>query len=305
MQIIFLRAAGVRHLRLSWWFITLCITSILFIGAGLTWFLMPMLQPHSSISPTQLLRKDTLNETGIAVVANRLGQLQARLDQLDSLSSRLGRALGLGSKKTEKEDKKENGAAVPTRSLSPQALPAALQDQSLLTSEIDTLAQHISFQQDKLGQLEGILAKRQLLALSWPNQIPVRAAHNTSAFGWRQDPFTGIRTFHEGMDLAAPAGHAILAAAPGKVVFAGMHSGYGIMAEIDHGRGIRTRYGHAQGFLVRPGDLVRGGQVIGSVGSTGRSTGSHLHFEVRMNGVAQNPQNFLGVSQATLLAQAS
>lgn len=275
------------------------------MGAGLAWFLMPMLQPQNGIPQTELSRKEMLNETGVSVVANRLGQLQARLDQLDSLSSRLGRALGLGAKKLEKDDKKENGAAAPARSLSPQTLPAVLQDQSLLTTEIDALAQHISFQQDKLGQLEGILAKRQLLALSWPNQIPVRAAHNTSRFGWREDPITGIRTFHEGVDLAAPAGHAILAAAPGKVVFAGMHSGYGIMAEIDHGRGIRTRYGHAQGFLVRPGDLVRGGQVIGSVGSTGRSTGSHLHFEVRINGVPQNPQNFLGVSQATLLAQAS
>lgn len=305
MQIIFLRAAGARHLRLSWWFITLCITSILSIGAGLTWLLMPMLQPQSSPPPIQLSRKDMLNETGVAVVVNRLGQLQARLDQLDSLSSRLGRALGLGSKKTEKEGKKENSAAVPTQSLSSYVLPAVSQDQSSLTTEIDTLAQHINFQQDKLGQLEDILAKRQLLALSWPSQIPVRAAHNTSAFGWRQDPFTGIRTFHEGIDLAVPAGHAILAAAPGKVVFAGMHSGYGVMAEIDHGRGIRTRYGHAQGFLVRPGDLVRGGQVIGSVGNTGRSTGSHLHFEVRINGTAQDPQNFLGVSQATLLAQTS
>lgn len=390
MQIIVLRATGARNLQLSWLHIGVCIALLFFLGATLAWLLRPLLVSETAVS--DLPHKESISATGMSAITNRLGQLQARIEQIDNLSARLGRALGIsaGQKRIEvAEDsfrtmplppaetfRSTALGTVPTvlapspvtvKATSPVVAPPSFKNEhvkamtkpipsrgeekvkpgkarenmpdpkkeevheseqmtdmvvppadsyhyqlaKMPTSEeelsgiMNQMAQRISFQQIKLGQMESELGRRQLLALSWPSQKPVIDASNSSTFGWRRDPFTGIRTFHEGLDLAAPAGHSILAAAPGKVVFAGMHSGYGLMAEIDHGRGIRTRYGHAQGFNVRAGDLVRAGQEIGQVGSTGRSTGSHLHFEVRINGVPQNPQRFLGVSAASLLAHAS
>jgi murein DD-endopeptidase MepM/ murein hydrolase activator NlpD len=115
----------------------------------------------------------------------------------------------------------------------------------------------------------------------------------SSSFGWRIDPFTGQKSFHEGLDFPSEAGTPIAAAASGKVIFAEVHPQYGKMIEIDHGNGLVTRYAHASRLFVKEGDLVVRGQMVATVGSTGRATGPHLHFEVRLNGVPQNPARFL------------
>ena len=122
---------------------------------------------------------------------------------------------------------------------------------------------------------------------------PVADIWYSSSFGYRIDPFTGQNAFHEGVDFPADAGTPVVAAASGKVVFAGEQPQYGKMVEIDHGNGLVTRYAHASQLNVRDGDLVLRGQRVATVGSTGRSTGPHLHFEVRLNGVPQNPARFL------------
>ena len=116
----------------------------------------------------------------------------------------------------------------------------------------------------------------------------------TSAFGLRRDPFTGASRRHAGIDIAAPHGTDILSAAAGRVFFAGRAGGYGNMVELDHGSGLRTRYAHLSRILVAPGTAVAEGQVIAEAGSTGRSTGSHLHFEVRQDGAPRNPLTYLG-----------
>ena len=118
----------------------------------------------------------------------------------------------------------------------------------------------------------------------------------SSNFGVRIDPFTGESAFHEGIDFPAEAGTPILAAASGKVNYSGFHTQYGRMVEIDHGNGLVSRYAHASAVNVGEGDLVVRGQRIGAVGSSGRSTGPHLHFEVRLFGVPQNPARFLSAS---------
>jgi murein DD-endopeptidase MepM/ murein hydrolase activator NlpD len=127
-----------------------------------------------------------------------------------------------------------------------------------------------------------------------PTVMPIAIGLITSAFGVRTDPITRSRAMHEGQDFAAPVGTPILAAASGIVIEAYTHPEYGQMIDIDHGNDLVTRYAHASSLMVRRGDLVRRGQQIARVGSTGRSTGAHLHFEVRTAGVAVDPVRFLG-----------
>jgi murein DD-endopeptidase MepM/ murein hydrolase activator NlpD len=130
-------------------------------------------------------------------------------------------------------------------------------------------------------------------AISVPSSKPVQTATYTSGYGVRSDPFRGSAAMHAGIDLAAPMGTPIYATADGVVDRAEWSGGYGNMVEIDHGKGLQTRFGHLSRILVHPGDRVVRGQEIAMMGSTGRSTGSHLHYEVRIDGHAVNPVPFL------------
>lgn len=131
------------------------------------------------------------------------------------------------------------------------------------------------------------------LLVAVPSGIPADGMQITSGFGTRFDPFNGARAIHAGIDFRGPHGSPIRAAAPGRVSFVGQKSGYGNVVEVDHGHGFLTRYAHLSGFNARAGDEVLSGQTIARMGSTGRSTGTHLHFEIRVNGIAVNPRRFL------------
>ena len=133
----------------------------------------------------------------------------------------------------------------------------------------------------------------------WPVTGPI-----TSFFGQRIDPFNGEGAFHSGVDISCAYGQPVMAPADGTVTYADMHPGYGRMIEIDHGNGIVTRYGHLSGFAVADGQSVRRGQVIGYVGLSGRSTGPHLHYEVRVNDTPVNPHQFLRATIDTMTASA-
>ncbi len=144
--------------------------------------------------------------------------------------------------------------------------------------------------------LEGALFRMEVLErtlVAVPSGNPANVMMLSSSYGYRHDPFTGASAMHSGLDFPGPLGTPILAAAPGKVVFVGQRSGYGNVVEVDHGQGILTRYAHLSGFTAKVGTQVAAGEQIAKMGSTGRSTGSHLHFEVRLNGVAVNPRRFL------------
>lgn len=144
--------------------------------------------------------------------------------------------------------------------------------------------------------LEGALFRMEVLErtlVAVPSGKPADVLMMTSSYGYRADPFTGAGAMHAGIDFRGPIGTPIVAAAPGRVVFVGQKAGYGNVVEVDHGQGILTRYAHLSGFTTRVGAQVAAGQQIAKMGSTGRSTGSHLHFEVRLNGVAVNPRRFL------------
>ena len=133
-----------------------------------------------------------------------------------------------------------------------------------------------------------------------PQVIPAAGKHITSGFGYRSDPFAGSAAFHAGLDFKGPTGAPIFSAAKGRVVFVGQRPGYGNCVDIDHGNGLRTRYAHMSAFRARVGQTVMAGQPIGAVGSTGRSTGPHLHFEVRLHGQPVNPRPFLEVAPNVL-----
>ena len=171
--------------------------------------------------------------------------------------------------------------------LSLEDLQATLNDLEQLTGE----------RTDLLTVMESRLIDQRLKNLMTPTQQPLPGADVGSRFGWRIDPFTGRQALHTGLDFQAETGTPIGAAAGGVVVTADAHAQYGQMVEVDHGNGLITRYAHASRLLVKKGDLVKRGQRLALVGSTGRSTGAHLHFEVLVQGVPQDPHKFLVAGQ--------
>ncbi|MDO9367114.1 MAG: M23 family metallopeptidase [Sphingopyxis sp.] len=157
------------------------------------------------------------------------------------------------------------------------------------TGRASSLGKSFAALESALFRME--VLERTLVAI--PSGQPANVLMLSSSFGYRSDPFTGAGAMHSGLDFPGPMGTPILAAAPGRVVYVGQKSGYGNVVEVDHGQGILTRYAHLSGFTSTVGAQVAAGQQIAKMGSTGRSTGSHLHFEVRLNGVAVNPRRFL------------
>ncbi len=218
----------------------------------------------------------------IDVMARRLGELQVQLLQLESLGERVA---GLAGIKTNvgKGVPGQGGAWVPGPALS-------ITDLQSMQDRLEISAQQ---QSDVFTMLESRLFDRKLAVMRIPTQTPTVNGEISSPFGWRMDPVTGHSALHSGLDFRATTGEAILAAAGGVVVVQDYHPEYGNMIEIDHGNAITTRYAHASKTWVKKGDLIKRGQKIAEVGTSGRSTGSHLHFEVLIQGIAHDPQKFL------------
>lgn len=218
------------------------------------------------------------------LMANRLGELQGRLLQLDSLGDRVSDLAGIKPKAA------AEGAAKPGQG--GPFLPAPL-SATELQQEIERLAQAVDRQADDLAFMEFRLLEKRVEERLMPTTLPVKNAVLGSGFGYRNDPFAGLRSRHDGLDFAAPTGTPVVAAADGVVLTASYHPEFGNMIDIDHGDGLMSRYAHLSAMDVAESQIVRRGEKIGAVGTTGRSTGPHLHFEVRMLGVPQNPANFL------------
>lgn len=221
-------------------------------------------------------------ENNLQLMATRLGELQGKVLQLDSLGERVS---GLAGVKREKATAAKPGQGGPY-------LAAPLSSDEL-QQEIDRLAGDVEQHNDDLAFLEFKLLEKRVKDRLLPTTLPVKNAVLGSSFGPRIDPIAGLRARHDGLDFAAETGAPVVAAADGVVLIAAPHPEFGNMIDIDHGDGLISRYAHLSRIDVVPGSLVRRGDNIGAVGSTGRSTGPHLHFEVRMLGVAQNPAHFL------------
>lgn len=220
----------------------------------------------------------------------KLAELQAETTRINALGMRLTQLAHL-------EDGEFNfdqppavgGPSGPVLSAEEGAAPTGTQ----LGTSIDALTRQLSAQSRQLALLESVLSDRELDASLLPTGQPVRAGYASSSYGRRADPFSGFTAFHSGVDFAGPRGSDVLSVADGVVQFAGRINGYGNAVEIDHGNGYMTRYAHNDKNTVVVGDRVKAGQVIAKMGSTGRSTGSHVHFEVWLNGRVVNPNQYL------------
>ena len=222
-------------------------------------------------------------------MALRLGELQARMLRLDGLGERLAKTAGL---KPQELPSLQPGAA-PGRGGPVSSLPSRNLSVREFADMVDELTRQVDARSDQLSVLEALLVHDSANRKFLPTLYPVVDGWFSSNFGYRIDPFTGQSSMHEGIDFPAESGTPIVAAASGKVVVSEWHPAYGKMLEIDHGNGLVSRYAHTSSIVVKEGDLVVRGQRVATVGSTGRSTGPHLHFEVRLNGVPQNPARFL------------
>jgi murein DD-endopeptidase MepM/ murein hydrolase activator NlpD len=230
----------------------------------------------------EIEQRDRFVRENLDAMARKLGEMQAKLVQLEALGERVSGLAGVNPAEIRVQPGR-GGALVGSRPLSLQELQATLDDLDRLTDN----------RSDLLTVVESRLFDQRMRRMMIPTQLPIPGGNLGSRFGWRIDPFTGGSALHTGLDFQADTGAPITAAAGGIVVTQQLHPEYGNMIELDHGNGLVTRYAHASRTYVRRGDLVKRGQRIADVGTTGRSTGPHLHFEVLVQGVPQDPKKFL------------
>jgi murein DD-endopeptidase MepM/ murein hydrolase activator NlpD len=296
MQLIFMRGpfsranvlvVKLRHIASL--IILLVILAGLFVTAGLYLAArfgenIPIIQ--DIVNSRQIERHLEMAESPnpLDAMAIRLAEMTAQLAQLDAISTRLMKSNGFKDHAPLKQQLGQGGMwHEDEKSLSYQEINAIMSD---VEAQIERRA-------DTLSIIDNDFQRSRVKFLSLANESPLTNTHIVSNFGMRIDPFTGRRSTHEGIDFIAPTGTPILAAAAGVVTQAKWNSDYGNMIEIEHNNKTTTRYAHASELLVKQGEIVRLGQKIALVGSTGRSTGPHLHFEVRVDGVPHDPSKFL------------
>ena len=260
------------------------------LGAGIHYF-----QVARDAAENRILRDENLTLCGqLKSVRERIEHIGSTLDRVERFDQKL-RAMTMLS------DPQRNLAMGPTETEPGMTAPAtetqftqltSLESSKALAGRLDRLSAEATRQEQSLQELQAYFQDQKSLLASTPSLWPARG-WVTSDFGQRLDPYTADRVMHAGMDIAAPHGKEVFAPSDGTVVFAGLEGGYGNVIVIDHGYGIKTRYGHLAKLLVKAGDRVKRGSHIAAVGNTGRSTGPHLHYEVRVNGIPQNPRKFI------------
>jgi len=263
--------------------LTLQYTLVRFAPEGLSDGVRTLL---SKIQSEERQKQQSYVYSSLDTMAARVGQMQAQMQRLDALGARLAKLTGMKPEEFRFDQPPPQGGPLIT-------LPGQEISADDLDRQLNRLAQVVNDRGDKLLALETMLLQNQLNRKLLPSIPPVTEGFYSSNFGWRIDPFTGASAMHEGVDYMVQAGTPIRASAGGVVAYSAQHPQYGNMIEIDHGNGIVTRYAHASRLLMKVGQVVRRGEKIAEVGSTGRSTGNHLHFEVRYKGIAQNPVRFL------------
>ncbi|MDE2349674.1 MAG: M23 family metallopeptidase, partial [Gammaproteobacteria bacterium] len=240
-----------------------------------------ILQQQAQIEQVRRTFQEKVN-----ALAMQVGQMDASVIRLDALGRRLTHMANI-------DDGEFNFGSPPPQGGEGDS-PGQPAEIPSISAMVDRLQGELASREQQLGVLENLIMTRELNKQVYPAGSPVKAGWISSYFGDRSDPFTGFTEFHKGLDIAAPAGTHVDAVAAGLVTWAGPRSGYGNMVEINHGNGLATRYCHNEKLLVRVGDLVHKGEEIALLGSTGRSTGPHLHFEVLKNGAAVNPLPYVG-----------
>jgi murein DD-endopeptidase MepM/ murein hydrolase activator NlpD len=238
-------------------------------------------------SAIKQVKEDSL--TNIDALGERLGQMQAELLRLNALGERLVKMSGLSGHEFDFTDPPAMGGPE-----QPSATHTRVEE---LAEEMSHLFRELQDRESKLNLLQQMIMERRLDAQTMPEGAPIRSGYITSPFGYRSDPINGRREFHSGIDFAGKRGTDVTAVADGLVTFAGWQHGYGNTVEIRHGNGLVTRYGHNEKLLVKVGELVKKGQTIAELGSTGRSTGPHVHFEVIKDGKPVNPMKYVELGE--------
>lgn len=223
-------------------------------------------------------------ESATEFYARQLGGLQAETIRLRMFSERLAEIAGYDSSAFSLDEHPGQGGIEKDGS----ALSSDVLDLS-----IEQLSEELRNQQEALTALEQYLLTEDTIAASIPTGKPVKDGWVSSFYGYRIDPFNGKKTFHEGLDIAARSGTNVQSVADGIVTWVGQRGGYGGLVEVDHGNGYVTRYAHNKTIKVKKGDRVNKGETLALMGSTGRSTGPHVHFEVLRDGQHVNPYNFI------------
>jgi murein DD-endopeptidase MepM/ murein hydrolase activator NlpD len=278
-------AAKFRRLRVSKNFL---LTSGAFLGVL---FIAGLMFPHFVLKSTQLrasvdklsLENDELKKAN-EKFSTALIDLRTRLSEFETKATKF--AMMVGVEDLNGQQLAAGGGSFDMKGLSPKAT------QSIIEGEISTLKERSGVLQDSFRILDMAFQKQSLLLSSTPSIYPVRGLMG-NGFGWRRDPFTGMRDFHQGLDLVAPPGTKVVTPADGIVTRVGPSGGFGQAIIIAHGYGIITRFGHLSAYNVRVGQRVKRGDVIGTVGSTGRSTGPHLHYELLVHQRNVDPVKYI------------
>jgi murein DD-endopeptidase MepM/ murein hydrolase activator NlpD len=235
---------------------------------------------------TEIIRARKSAEDNLDVLTMRLGRLNAQMLRLDILGERLVQTAILDEDEFDFNMQPPVGGPHITTNLSAMAVPDFL-------GMLDELVVTVKDRKTKLMALEQIIMNRSLHERIIPSGLVVENGLLSSAYGKRIDPFTGKQEHHKGIDISSKEGSSILAVADGVVTWSGDRTGYGKLVEINHGNGYVTRYGHNKKNLVKTGDAIRKGEAIALMGSTGRSTGPHVHIEVLHDGKQVNPSKYL------------
>ena len=251
----------------------------------------------AALHADELKRTEAETRDNLNALAVKVGELQARIMRLDAFGERLAKAAGVKREEFRFDEKPGQGGPAPAmgRDLSMGEFQQMLAEISRILDD----------RGDKLGVLDSFLMDDRLARKTIPTTMPVAMGYFSSNYGYRLDPITGRNTFHTGVDLIAPPGSPVVAAAGGMVSTVAYVAEYGNIVEVDHDNGLTTRYAHLSRSSVKVGDVVMKGQVIAQVGSTGRTTGPHLHFEVREKGIPLNPNKFLALRKNDVLLNAS
>jgi murein DD-endopeptidase MepM/ murein hydrolase activator NlpD len=248
------------------------------------------------------LRRDDVQRSKAQVKENldalaaKVGELQARILRLDAFGERLAKAAGIKKEEFRFDEKPGQGG------------PAVLLDHELTVPEfrqmLDEMSRVIDDRSEKLGVLDSFFMDDRLARKTIPTSMPVNGYYSSN-YGYRIDPLNGRQEFHTGVDIVVPVGTRVMAAAGGVVSYSGTMPEYGNVVDIDHDNGLTSRYAHLSKRLVKVGDVVMKGQPIALSGSTGRTTGPHLHFEVRDKGIPINPGKFLAMGKNDVLLKAA
>ena len=246
----------------------------------------------NDISKQKILIKEARQSAEIELdaLAGRLGKMQANVIRLNALGKRLVKVGKLDAKEFNFKNEPSYGGPAEAESIANINF-----DTNNLNGIIANLDKQLTSREEQLDVLEEVIMNRRLRSESKPRGRPITKGWTSSYYGKRTDPFTGKLAMHKGMDFAGKEGSEIIAVASGVVTWSGDRYGYGELIEVNHGNGYTTRYGHNAKLLVEVGDSVVKGQVISQMGSTGRSTGPHVHFEVLKNDRQINPSKFVAL----------